>query len=153
MHTQIVLCPGYNDGKELQNTIKDLYKFFPYISSIAVVPVGLTMHRRQQLTPVSKEDALSAIEIVTAFQKRFMKRHGDQVVFCSDEMYIKAGLPFPPLRDYGVLPQLENGVGMVPLFKSQSRKIRIPKDITEDRHIVTVTGKSFFPFLKDSRTG
>ena len=148
MHTQIVLCPGYNDGKELQNTIKDLYKFFPYISSIAVVPVGLTMHRRQQLTPVSKEDALSAIGIVNAFQKRFMKRHGDQVVFCSDEMYIMAGLPFPPLKDYGVLPQLENGVGMVPLFISQSRKTKMPKDIRKDQQIITVTGKSFFPFLK-----
>jgi putative radical SAM enzyme (TIGR03279 family) len=148
MHTQIVLCPGYNDGLELQNTIRDLYKYFPYISSIAVVPVGLTMHRRQKLTPVSKEDALRAIETVNAFQKRFMKRHGDQLVFCSDELYIKAGLPFPHLKEYGVLPQLENGVGMVPLFMSQARKIRIPEDISKDRHIITVTGKSFFPFLK-----
>ncbi|MBI5102181.1 MAG: DUF512 domain-containing protein [Nitrospirae bacterium] len=148
MHTQIVLCPGYNDGRELHNTIKDLYKFFPYISSVAVVPVGLTMHRRQQLAPVSKEDAAKAIETVNGFQRRFMKKHGDNLVFCSDEMYIKAGVPFPPLRDYGVLPQIENGVGMVPLFMSQTRKLRIQKEIKRDRPVVTVTGVSFYPFLK-----
>ncbi|TAN43370.1 MAG: DUF512 domain-containing protein [Nitrospirae bacterium] len=148
MHTQIVLCPGYNDGRELQNTIKDLYKFYPYISSIAVVPVGLTMHRRQLLSPVTKEDAARTLDIVHAFQKRFLKKHGDQVVYCSDEMYIKAGAPFPHLKDYGVLPQLENGVGMVPLFLSQSRKVRVPKEAGRVRQCITVTGTSFYPYLK-----
>ncbi|MHB8882059.1 MAG: DUF512 domain-containing protein [Thermodesulfovibrionales bacterium] len=148
MHTQIVLCPGYNDGRELQNTIRDLYKFYPYISSIAVVPVGLTMHRRQLLSPVTKEDALRTLDIVHAFQKRFLKKHGDQVVYCSDEMYIKAGAAFPPLKDYGVLPQLENGVGLVPLFLSQSRKVRVPKEAGRDRQCITITGTSFYPYLK-----
>ncbi len=55
MHIQIVLCPGFNDGMELQNTIRDIYKFYPYVSSIAVVPVGLTRHRKLQLQPVTKD--------------------------------------------------------------------------------------------------
>jgi len=148
MHTQIVLCPGYNDGRHLQTTIRDLYRLFPYVSSIAVVPVGLTMHRQQKITPVMKEDAVKAIEAVLPFQKRFMKKHGDPVVFCSDEMFIKAGIAFPPLKDYGSLPQLENGVGMVPLFISQARKVRFTKDPVTDKRHVAVTGVSFYPYLK-----
>jgi len=147
MHTQIVLCPGFNDGKELQNTIKDLYKFYPYTSSIAVVPVGLTEHRRQPLNPVTKEDAESAIEIVESFQKRFKKKHGEPIVYCADEMFIKADRPFPPLKEYGVLPQIENGVGMVPLFISQSRKVKIAKAVP-GKKFLTFTGTSFYPFLK-----
>ncbi len=148
MHAQIVLCPGYNDGKELHNTIRDLYRFFPYVTSIAVVPVGLTAHRRQPLTAVGADDAVKAIQTVSAFQKRFMKKHGDPVVFCSDEMFIKADMAFPPLREYGTLPQIENGVGMVPLFLSQAKKIKIPKDQKAAGSFVTITGQSFYPFLK-----
>jgi len=148
MHTQIVLCPGYNDGKELQTTIRDLYKFYPYISSIAVVPVGLTIHRKTQINPVAPADALRTIKIVEAFQKRFRKKHGESIVYCADEMYIKADLPFPHLRDYDVLPQIENGVGLVPLFQSLARKLKVPGDIPKDVCFLTVTGTSFYPFLK-----
>lgn len=148
MHIQIVLCPGYNDGKELRNTIKDIYKFYPYAVSIAVVPVGLTEHRRHTLVPVEKNDALKAIETVESFQKRFMKKHGDPVVYCADELYIKADHPFPRLKDYGALPQIENGVGMVPLFMSQSKKLKIPPSISHKKKFLTFTGMSFYPFLK-----
>lgn len=148
MHTQIVLCPGYNDSKELRNTIKDIYKFYPYTSSVAVVPVGLTSHRKHALTPVEKNDALKTIEIVESFQKRFMKKHGDPIVYCADELYIKAEHPFPKLRDYGALPQLENGVGMVPLFINQSKKVKLPGTISHKKRFLTFTGRSFYPFLK-----
>jgi putative radical SAM enzyme (TIGR03279 family) len=147
MHIQIVLCPGFNDGRELRNTIMDVYKFYPYISSVAVVPVGLTRHRKQQLQPVEKDDALSAVSIVETFQKRFKKKHGEPVVYCSDEMYIKAGKAFPALKEYGSLPQIENGVGMVPLFLNQAKKIRIPNNLSRKKNILTFTGKSFFPYL------
>ena len=148
MHIQIVLCPGFNDGKELKSTIQDVYKFHPYVSSIAVVPVGLTKHRRIPLSPVSQEDALHAVETIEAFQKRFRKRHGEAIAYCADEMYIKAELPFPSLHEYGELPQIENGVGMVPLFLSQSRKLKIPKTISRERRFLTFTGTSFYPYLK-----
>jgi putative radical SAM enzyme (TIGR03279 family) len=147
-HTQIVLCPGYNDGKELQRTIRDLHKFYPYTSSIAVVPVGLTVHRKQQVRPVAKEDAIRVIETVDSFRKRFWKKHGDPVVYCSDEMYIKAERPFPSLKEYGALPQIENGVGMVPLFVSQAKKVKTPKPGTSSKKFITYTGTSFYPFLK-----
>lgn len=150
MHSQIVLCPGYNDGKELERTIRDLYRFYPYVSSIAVVPVGLTMHRKGGVNPplrsVEKEDARQAIEIIDSYQKRFKKKHGDPIVYGADELYIKAGEVFPPLKDYGELPQIENGVGMVALFMSQAKKIKIPKKNL--KKYITFTGTSFYPYLK-----
>lgn len=148
MHTQIVMCPGYNDGKELERTIRDLYKFYPYISSIAVVPVGLTGHRRhgQKMKLPDKEDALRALELIDTFQKRFRKKHGDTIVYGSDELYIKAEASFPPLAGYGDLPQLENGVGMVPLFNHQAKKMKVPVASGKKR-FVTFTGTSFYPYL------
>jgi putative radical SAM enzyme (TIGR03279 family) len=147
MHIQIVLCPGYNDGLELQNTINDIYKFYPYVSSVAVVPVGLTRHRKLQLQPVAKGDALAAIRIVESFQKRFKKKHGEPIVHCSDEMYIKAEKAFPPLKEYGVFSQIENGVGMVPLFMNQAKKVRFPKALSKKKNFLTFTGVSFLPYL------
>jgi len=147
MHIQIVLCPGFNDGLELKNTIRDIYKFYPYVSSIAVVPVGLTRHRKLQLQPVTKDIALESIKIVESFQKRFKKKHGESIVYCSDEMYIKAEKAFPPLKEYGSLSQIENGVGMVPLFINQAKKVRIPKILPVKKNFVTFTGISFLPYL------
>lgn len=149
MHTQIVLCPGYNDGKDLSKTIADLYRFYPYVMSIAVVPVGLTAHRKKALRPVEKEDALSALETITKFQARFRKKHGEHIVYAADEMYIKAGLPLPPLEHYDDLPQIENGVGLVPLFTHQAKKIKLPQipDKLKKKRFVTFTGVSFYPYL------
>src|SRR5208283_1501248 len=77
MHVQIVLCPGYNDGKVLEQTLSDLSRFYPYVQSMAVVPVGLTVHRKKQLTAVKQEDALRALDTIHRFQNRFRRRHGE----------------------------------------------------------------------------
>jgi putative radical SAM enzyme (TIGR03279 family) len=146
MHTQIVLCPDLNDGEELKRTIRDLHTFYPYLQSIAVVPVGLTAHRGAALRPVDKDNALEALATVEAFQRSFRKKHGDSIVYAADELYIKAGRPFPPLKEYGELPQIENGVGMAPLFLSQARDASIPKK-TPKLRALTVTGVSFCPYL------
>ncbi len=148
IHAQIVLCPGLNDGEELTRTIKDLQKFYPYVASIAVVPVGLTKHKKSNVKPTEKSDAIKIIESVKQIRKRFKKRHGDPLVFLSDEFYIKADIPFTSLKEYGDLPQLENGVGLVPVFLSSAKKLKLPKKV-EPRKIVTFTGVSFFPFLED----
>lgn len=146
MHTQIVLCPGYNDGKVLAKTIADLYKFFPYVQSIAVVPVGLTAHRKKKVTPVGKDDARNALETIGKFWNRFKRKHGVHIVYGADELYIKAELPFPPIGQYDDTPQIENGVGLVPFFLHSARRVRVPQEKTEGRFI-TFTGLSFFPFL------
>ncbi|GBD99851.1 radical SAM superfamily protein [bacterium BMS3Abin07] len=146
-HTQIVLCPGHNDKKELEKTINDLGKLYPYAISMAVVPVGLTRHREKSLNPVEKQDALDAIAIVEKFQKRFMKKHGDPIVYGSDELFIKSGLPFPPARFYGDFPQIENGVGMVPSFIHKSRFLRFSSHKLSKKRFIAFTGMSFYPYL------
>jgi putative radical SAM enzyme (TIGR03279 family) len=148
MHCQVVLCPGYNDGKDLEKTIRDLYKFYPYVSSIALVPVGITSHRKSgpKLRPVEKDDALRALSQADSFQKRFRKKHGDSIVYAADELYIKAEVEFPPLREYGELPQIENGVGMIPQFMHHAKRVKVPQSGTKKR-FVTFTGASFYPYL------
>lgn len=148
LHTQIVLCPGLNDGEELSRTIKDLQKFYPYVVSIAVVPVGLTKYRKAGIKPVEKSDAIKALETVKNFRRRFKKRHGDPIVHLADELYLKAGAAFPPFKEYGELPQIENGVGMISSFLHCSKKIKLPKKIKPVKAAV-LTGASFMPYLEE----
>lgn len=152
MHAQIVLCPGYNDGKHLEKTISDLYRFYPYMLSIAVVPVGLTCYQNRPIKPVGKNEAMKAIDIVHRFQTRFKKKHGDNIVYAADELYIKAGQEMPPLKEYGDLPQIENGVGMVASFRHEAKRIKGLAQIQnidkrKGKKFITFTGISFYPFL------
>jgi putative radical SAM enzyme (TIGR03279 family) len=148
VHAQIVVCPGLNDGEELERTIKDLQKFYPYMASIAVVPVGLTKHKKSQVKAVGKDDAIKTIDIVKRFRRRFKRRHGDPIVYLADEFYIKAESPFPSLKGYGDLPQIENGVGLIPSFLQGAKKIKLPKRI-EPLKIALFTGASFMPYLEE----
>jgi putative radical SAM enzyme (TIGR03279 family) len=113
VHTQIVLCPGWNDGEILERTLDDLGGLFPGVASIAVVPVGLSDHREglTDLRPVTPEDAARAIDQVTAWGDRFLAVQGDRLAFVSDEFFLKARRPFPDLAFYESLPQEDNGIG------------------------------------------
>lgn len=146
VHTQIVLCPGINDGEVLEKTIVELYKFYPYVNSIAVVPVGLTKYQRNNLTAVDKKKAEETISLAQALQRRFLRKHGITFLYLADEFYIKAEKQFPDVKYYDDFPQIENGVGMVPLFMERAEKLKIPTLKLKQR-IVTFTGKSFYPYL------
>jgi len=145
---QIVLCPGFNSGKDLQHTIGTLYGFYPNVLSIAVVPVGLTRFKKHNIRPVEKADAEHTIKIVESFQKRFRKKHGNPIVYCADELYLKADHQIPHLKEYVDLHQIENGVGMIPLFINQWKKLQLPKALQRKKKFITFTGFSFYPFLK-----
>ncbi len=147
IHAQVVLCPGYNDGDNLINTIKDLHRFYPYVMSVAVVPVGLTRFVKTDIRGLDRDDALRAVKIVNGFQRRFFKRYGDAFVHGADELYIKAERRFPPLKYYGDFPQIENGVGMVPLFLHKAKNVSPPR-LRRRARFVTFTATSFYPFLK-----
>ena len=122
VHTQVVLCPGYNDGAELARTVEDLYALHPGVRSLAVVPVGLTGYRERlpQLRPPSVAEAEEVLRLLAAYQDRFLRQGGERFVFAADELYLKAGVPFPPLADYEELSQIENGVGLIPRFRSEA---------------------------------
>lgn len=151
MHTQVVLCPGINDGEELQRTVSELAALYPAVQSLAIVPLGLTVHRRQlpQLTPV---DAEYAREFISIWQPRAGALHRKlrrPFLFLADEFYLKADLPFPPVKEYGDFPQIENGVGMVPLFMGEAaRLLKRIRPIGAFRATV-VTGASSFGFVRD----
>ncbi len=152
MNAQIVLCPGYNDKKELEKTIDDLYKLYPQVKSVAVVPLGLTKHREGlcKLTPITKKDALDCLEIVGKKQKRFLKEHFTRFVYASDEFYLKAEKELPDSSFYEEYPQLENGVGLLSLLKDEFYKAleKMPKsDITHS--IAVITGEAAYPTIKE----
>ena len=119
VNTQIVLCPGYNDGQELEYSVSELAKLGPNVQSIAVVPVGLTKHR-EGLAPmrtVSPKEAEQVIETLEKWGDYFVKEYGARTVYASDEFYILAGKPFPEYDFYEDFAQLENGVGMMTLMQ------------------------------------
>jgi putative radical SAM enzyme (TIGR03279 family) len=149
MHTQIVLCPGINDGDHLQKTLDDLSGLFPAVASIAVVPVGLTSYRKKlfPLRSFTRSEARSVIERIARLGSRFKRQIGTRLVFASDEFFIKAGESFPPLSFYEELPQIENGVGMVSEFLRDVSRTRIPKK-TAPINLTLVTGVSFSSILK-----
>lgn len=152
MHTQIVLCPGLNDGKILDQTLRDLTRFLPQLLSIAIVPVGLTKHRRDlpDLKPVDRDYANAFIDLILRKQADFRSRFGTSVVYLSDEFYICAGREVPELDYYEDFPQIENGVGMVRTFLNQFdlQQKAFPKRIPERRKISFATGTLAQPYLQ-----
>jgi putative radical SAM enzyme (TIGR03279 family) len=149
LHTQVVLCPGINDGPELERTVSDLAALYPAVLSLAIVPLGLTRHRRNlpQLRGVDRDYATRFISEWGPRTRALKKLLGESFLFLADEFYLKAGLPFPPLREYGDLPQIENGVGMVPLFlREAGRTVRAARPVGDFR-VTVVTGVSSVSFV------
>ncbi len=121
LNVQLVLVPGYNDGDSLSRTLNDLLAYRPALQSVAAVPVGLTKHR-EGLTPLrlfTAAEAADTIDRIEAVANRMEQECGDRLFYASDEWYALAGRPIPALSKYGELHQLENGVGMSALFKSE----------------------------------
>jgi putative radical SAM enzyme (TIGR03279 family) len=143
MHTQIVLCPGLNDGDALAKTVSDLYSFNKHIVSLAIVPVGLTDHRfgLEQLSRVDQAYATRLLEQVNAWQKRFRKEIGRGFVYASDEFHIVAGAKLPATRSYDGFPQIENGVGMVRSFLNDFAKASktFPKSLPRPGRMTIIT--------------
>lgn len=153
MHTQIVLCPGVNDGEYLDKSVQDLSSLYPYVKSLALVPVGLTKFRDglPKMKPVSKAYSREIIQLVSKWQKEFRKRWGVGFVYAADELYTKAGLDIPEKSYYDEFPQIENGVGMMRQFMDtfKSKQRLLPKKINRKLKITLVTGISAFGMIKD----
>jgi putative radical SAM enzyme (TIGR03279 family) len=150
MHGQVVLCPGLNDGAHLERTIEDLLQLYPSVASLAIVPVGLTDHRRNLplLQPFTREYARELIAHVTRIQKRLRRSTGTPFAFLGDEIYIMAGAAIPHARHYADFPQMENGVGMVRTFLTQFKSALRSRPRGKVSGTVC-TGTVFYPYLKD----
>lgn len=113
IHTQIVLLPGLNDGAPLERTLDDLTSLYPAVRSVGVVPVGLTRYHTGGLRLLTAEEERAIMERITPRQTENHRRLGVALVYLSDELYLRVGIPVPPATEYDGFPQLENGIGLV----------------------------------------
>ena len=151
MECQIVAVPGWNDGAALQRSLEDLAGLYPHVSSVSIVPVGLTCHREKltPLSPYTPEQARATIAQVESFAAECFEKYGSHIFYCSDEMYLRAGLPLPEDEYYEDYAQLENGVGMLAKFERELTEILpvLPPWII-DRKVSIACGASVAPFIK-----
>ena len=125
LHTQVVVCPGLNDGIHLERTLADLTTMAKGIKSLAVVPVGLTGHRQKlpDLRVLTKTEAAVLVDWIELRQAELLSKFGTRFIFAADELYLRAGMEFPGLSVYEDLPQIENGVGLIPVFRMQATEV------------------------------
>lgn len=155
MCAQIVLCRGVNDGEELIRTITDLRKYSPELTSIAVVPAGLTKFRDKlyPLTDFTRSEACQIIDTINELGEKYLDEIGTRLVFPADEFYLKAEREIPKSKYYEEYSQLENGVGMIRLFEDElGMAIDDARDIigelSEKRCVSVVTGVASYPMIK-----
>ncbi len=119
-NAQIVLCPGINDGRELEKTIEDLQQMYPNIISLGIVPVGLTKYNTQdKLKTFSGREAKKVINQVQYYQNEFQKKFGPNWLFLADEFYFLADMKIPEYKHYRDFYQLENGIGLTRLMRKK----------------------------------
>jgi putative radical SAM enzyme (TIGR03279 family) len=120
-NTQIVLCPGVNDGAALDRTIEELAALYPTVQNISIVPVGASLVAEEriergahaaEIEGCSPEYARGIVAQVAPYQRRFRKQHGKTLVYLADEYYLVGGGDLPPASHYDGFPQFENGIGM-----------------------------------------
>ncbi|MCK8817750.1 DUF512 domain-containing protein [Natroniella sulfidigena] len=144
LNTQVVLCPGVNDGIYLERTIEDLAGFLPQIKSLAIVPVGLTKFREglSDLRSFSRQEAKELINLVKEWQTKFRAKYGISFVYLADEFYFLADQELPLAEEYDDFLQLENGVGMARLFWDQFSKLEgdLPDKLSQKRVVSIVSG-------------
>lgn len=136
-HAQLVLCPGVNDGPELDRSLEDLSNVGPHLKSIAGVPVGLTrfgLERQKKRVRLSRpcirtmpgsmlemrryeaDEALEVIAQAERWQQHFRETRGETFFHLGDEFYLLTGSPIPPAADYDEFPQIEDGIGITRVF-------------------------------------
>lgn len=153
INAQIVLCKSLNDGVELDRTMRDLYALHPAISSVSVVPAGLTRHRSglYPLEAFSPEESAQVIKQVNAFGDRCVTECGERIFCCADELYLKSKTPFPDASYYGDYPQFENGVGMIVSmldeFNNEFDYIDEDFDTSVKKKFSVATGEAAFEFI------
>ncbi len=144
LHTQIVLCPGINDGAIFDKTVADLKQFYPGVKSVAVVPVGLTRHREglMHLRLHSKKELKDTIAYINNLREKLKQEMGVHFVYPADEFFIKAGLTLPEAPYYDEFYQIENGVGefrdLIDHF--EENRGNLPKALAESLNLTWVTG-------------
>jgi putative radical SAM enzyme (TIGR03279 family) len=152
INAQIVACRDINDGKELERTLNDLAELYPSLSSVAVVPSGLTKFREglYPLKGYDKSSSLAVIDLVEKLSAKYSKKFGKNIFFASDEFYLMAERELPSDEYYEEYSQLDNGVGMLRSFECEA--LSFLKMLTDEekefsRNISIATGESAYDFI------
>ena len=152
LHGQIVLCRGLNDGKELDRTMRDLSRLAPAMSSVSIVPAGLTRFRDglYPLTSFTKEECAAVIDQVDAVANALYEKNGSRLFFCADEFYLGAGRELPDEDYYEGYPQLENGVGMLTSMRTEFLAWQREEPhlrFLRPRKVSIITGVAAYPLM------
>ncbi len=154
VHTQIVVTPGVNDGRILDQSIADLTAFYPAVQSISVVPVGLTKHHKYGLRPHTPAEARAVITQMEAYQAHFLQEFGSRFVYLTDEWYLVAKQELPSMTAYDGQQLEENGLGMVRHFLNEwegvKGEIRDSDSVFNHQSLTLVTGTLFAPVLRET---
>ena len=149
---QIVLCRGINDGAHLDRTLHDLMEYLPALDSVSIVPAGLTKYRENlpKLELFSPEECRAVINQVAAYGDYCMQKYGTRVFLCSDEFYVRGGLPLPDEDFYCGFSQLEDGVGMLTSFKTDAlRELEFAEASERERAVSVVTGHAAYDTISE----
>ena len=139
VHAQIVLCPGYNDGEELERTLSDLASLKNTILSTAIVPVGITQFRKENLKQVDENIALETIKIASNFKR----------VCLSDEFFLLAKKEIPPAKYYGNFSQLEDGVGALRMLADDYKSQKLPQHLAQPLNVVFATSYAAYDVMNE----
>ncbi len=151
LNCQLVLVPGYNDGEELRRSLRDLTKF-ESVGCVACVPVGLTKHRGGlcDLKSFDKSSATAVLDIIEEFGDKLWEERGERVCYAADEFYLLAEREIPDAEYYGDFLQLENGVGLWAMLKSEAKSsLDDIDDWQGNRQVSVITGELAFPLLRN----
>lgn len=151
LNCQLVLCPGYNDGAELERTLNDLSRL-ENAECIAAVPVGLTAYREglAQIEPFNKQTADAVLQIIDKYGDICIKKYGQRRIYGADEFYLLAEREIPEADYYGDFLQLENGVGLWSLLRSEALDALAELgDIPGcERRVSLASGEAAYPLIK-----
>jgi putative radical SAM enzyme (TIGR03279 family) len=140
-HTQIVICPGYNDQAELDKTLANLLEFYPQILSIGVVPVGLTKFRDglADLRTLTQSEMKNSLEQIKYWQQKAKDKYGENIIYAADEFYLNTNYELPDYEEYNDFPQLENGIGLTALMNEELKSVELSKDKVKTKKIAIMT--------------
>ena len=151
VHTQVVLCPDWNDGEELDRTIRELYALGKGVLTLSVVPVGLTRYNLgRPVRLLRPAEAASALRQTGAIRDQAMRERGHSWCYAADELFLIAGSDVPAAGYYDDWALLENGVGalrtLLDSFHHGKDRL-VPLDGVDRVRIVT--GTSMRPWFEE----
>lgn len=145
LHCQIVVIPGFTNGKSLLRSIDELWQLYPAVASVGIVPVGKTRYAKG-IPLVSRKHSRIIVETTNTLHQRFRKKTKNGFVYLADEFFLKAGYPIPERDYYDEYPQYENGIGMIRSFLEEMDTLKKIKK-SKGRYLI-LTGTSAYPYLQ-----